>query len=129
ASKYKTEMCRLWSEQGQCPYNQKCQFAHGEPELRPLHRHHLYKTVKCRRFHDEGFCPFGPRCAFIHKETSAQIVVGVSSPAPVTHSVPMALPLDLLLPIAAPDAMRKSTKSLTNDILLRPSQFVLTPSF
>lgn len=28
--KYKTEMCKNFSETGFCPYRDKCQFAHGE---------------------------------------------------------------------------------------------------
>ena len=27
--KYKTEMCKNYSEMGYCPYRDKCQFAHG----------------------------------------------------------------------------------------------------
>ena len=27
--KYKTEMCKNFSENGFCPYTEKCQFAHG----------------------------------------------------------------------------------------------------
>ncbi|KAJ1823754.1 hypothetical protein LPJ56_002931 [Coemansia sp. RSA 2599] len=31
---YKTRMCARFTENGECPYNEKCQFAHGEKELR-----------------------------------------------------------------------------------------------
>ncbi|KAJ2721442.1 hypothetical protein GGI07_003955 [Coemansia sp. Benny D115] len=31
---YKTRPCQRFSEQGECPYGEKCQFAHGEEELR-----------------------------------------------------------------------------------------------
>ncbi|KAJ2693428.1 hypothetical protein H4218_006040 [Coemansia sp. IMI 209128] len=31
---YKTRLCQRFTEQGDCPYNDKCQFAHGEQELR-----------------------------------------------------------------------------------------------
>lgn len=30
---YKTVMCKYW-EQGKCKYQQKCSFAHGDPEMR-----------------------------------------------------------------------------------------------
>jgi len=33
---YKTNLCRTWTRQGNCPYGLKCQFAHGEHELRPV---------------------------------------------------------------------------------------------
>jgi len=32
--RYKTVMCTTWANTGQCPYNRKCQFAHGKEELR-----------------------------------------------------------------------------------------------
>jgi len=49
-----------------CKYGDKCQFAHGQEELRPLPRHPKYKTEPCRSFHSTGVCPYGPRCHFIH---------------------------------------------------------------
>lgn len=33
---YKTNLCRTFSKTGDCPYGAKCQFAHGEAELRPV---------------------------------------------------------------------------------------------
>ena len=36
---YKTELCRSWEEKGSCRYGAKCQFAHGEEELRKVARH------------------------------------------------------------------------------------------
>lgn len=68
ASRYKTELCRPFEESGYCKYGDKCQFAHGEQELRNLSRHPKYKTELCRTYHTIGFCPYGPRCHFIHNE-------------------------------------------------------------
>lgn len=65
-SRYKTEMCRPFQENGTCKYGDKCQFAHGMPELRNISRHPKYKTDLCRTYHSVGFCPYGPRCHFIH---------------------------------------------------------------
>ncbi|XP_053301693.1 mRNA decay activator protein ZFP36L1 [Pleuronectes platessa] len=65
-SRYKTELCRPFEENGSCKYGDKCQFAHGLHELRSLSRHPKYKTELCRTFHTIGFCPYGPRCHFIH---------------------------------------------------------------
>ena len=31
--KYKTELCKTFSETGKCPYGFKCRFAHGKEEL------------------------------------------------------------------------------------------------
>lgn len=66
SSRYKTELCRPFEENGFCKYGDKCQFAHGQAELRTLSRHPKYKTELCRTFHTIGFCPYGPRCHFIH---------------------------------------------------------------
>ncbi|XP_059212349.1 mRNA decay activator protein ZFP36L1b isoform X2 [Centropristis striata] len=66
SSRYKTELCRPFEENGTCKYGDKCQFAHGVHELRSLSRHPKYKTELCRTFHTIGFCRYGPRCHFIH---------------------------------------------------------------
>jgi len=65
-SLYKTELCRSFSETGSCRYGHKCQFAHGEHELRAILRHPKYKTEYCKRFSTTGACPYGSRCRFIH---------------------------------------------------------------
>lgn len=66
SSRYKTELCRSFTESGLCKYGGKCQFAHGTEELRDLSRHPKYKTELCRTFHTIGFCPYGIRCHFVH---------------------------------------------------------------
>mmetsp|Transcript_7584 Transcript_7584/g.33831 ORF Transcript_7584/g.33831 Transcript_7584/m.33831 type:complete len:148 (+) Transcript_7584:114-557(+) len=68
---YKTEMCRSFVERGYCPYGEKCQFAHGEHELRPVTRHPKYRTKKCKNFAETGVCTYGVRCRFIHERTVA----------------------------------------------------------
>jgi len=79
-SRYKTEMCRPFQENGSCKYGDKCQFAHGFGELRTVTRHPKYKTDLCRTYHSSGFCPYGPRCHFVHnldEATSQQIPANV----------------------------------------------------
>lgn len=66
SSRYKTEMCRPYQDEGVCKYGEKCQFAHGAEELRSVNRHPKYKTDLCKTYHKKGFCPYGPRCHFIH---------------------------------------------------------------
>ncbi|KAI0275115.1 hypothetical protein BC834DRAFT_840041 [Gloeopeniophorella convolvens] len=68
---YKTELCRSWEEKGSCRYGPKCQFAHGEEEIRKVQRHPKYKTEICRTFWVSGSCPYGKRCCFIHTELPA----------------------------------------------------------
>jgi len=63
---YKTELCRSFCETGSCRYGHKCQFAHGEHEVRPVMRHPKYKTEICKTFSNTGNCPYGNRCRFIH---------------------------------------------------------------
>lgn len=55
---YKTELCRSWEEKGTCRYGSKCQFAHGEDELRKVARHPKYKTEICR-------VSFEPPCSMV----------------------------------------------------------------
>ncbi|XP_066518531.1 mRNA decay activator protein ZFP36 [Hoplias malabaricus] len=71
-NRYKTELCRSYQEHGSCKYGVKCQFAHGENELRGLYRHPKYKTEACRTFYKFGYCPYGTRCHFIHEEKLAE---------------------------------------------------------
>lgn len=59
-------MCRPFKETGECKYGEKCQFAHGENELRNVQRHPKYKTEYCRTFYGIGLCPYGSRCHFLH---------------------------------------------------------------
>ena len=66
-SRYKTELCRQFIENGECKYGDKCQFAHGLVDLKDVNRHPKYKTDYCKTFHSKGFCPYGPRCHFIHE--------------------------------------------------------------
>lgn len=71
SNRYKTELCRGFQETGCCKYGSKCQFAHGEAELRGLYRHPKYKTEPCRTFYNFGYCPYGSRCHFIHEEKNS----------------------------------------------------------
>lgn len=70
---YKTELCRSFEETGSCKYGQKCQFAHGQDELRPIFRHPKYKTEECKTFASTGSCPYGKRCRFIHTPKQKQL--------------------------------------------------------
>lgn len=71
--KLKNELCRNYLSLGYCPYNDKCQFAHGTAELRQNCDHNgKYKTKKCTAFFREGFCLYGERCNFLHSEPCRQ---------------------------------------------------------
>lgn len=97
SSRYKTELCRSFAEVGSCKYGDKCQFAHGDEELRTITRHPKFKTENCKSFHSTGFCPYGPRCHFIHNndESKKTIINNLQAPigtatAPVTSATPAA---------------------------------------
>jgi len=75
-------MCKHFLDNGKCPLQQYCQFAHGPSELRqpndPLPKnfgktalgavHSNYKTEPCKNFMTEGECKFGDGCSFFHSE-------------------------------------------------------------
>jgi hypothetical protein len=71
--RYKTELCRNWVElKGRCRYGEKCQFAHGEEELRLPVRHPKYKTEICKNWLNKC-CRYGHKCSFVHgKEEDKQ---------------------------------------------------------
>ncbi|OQR68718.1 hypothetical protein BIW11_12729 [Tropilaelaps mercedesae] len=87
SSRYKTELCRPFEENGTCKYGDKCQFAHGLEELRSLARHPKYKTELCRTFHTTGLCPYGPRCHFIHNADEAKRIAASSATSPGSASL------------------------------------------
>lgn len=61
---YKTELCNKWATK--CPYGERCRFAHGFEELRPVARHNKYKTSVCHMFAAGEPCTYGHRCHFRH---------------------------------------------------------------
>ncbi|KAG7798848.1 hypothetical protein KL929_001891 [Ogataea haglerorum] len=65
---YKTEMCTQYQEKGYCPYGSKCQFAHGEEELKKVKRADNWKTKLCANWLKSGSCRYGKRCCFKHGE-------------------------------------------------------------
>lgn len=67
--KYKTELCKTFSQKGFCAYGNKCRFAHGKPELcgRPVDTK-KYKQKECASFFTNGTCCYGSRCHFKHEE-------------------------------------------------------------
>ena len=64
--KYKTELCKNWDEKGECPYKNKCKFAHGKDELREKINKKQSKK-KCAAFSKNWTCPYGTRCVYIHE--------------------------------------------------------------
>jgi hypothetical protein len=68
-SKYKTELCKSWTESGFCAYGNKCRFAHGRHELfEKSVNHKKYKQKECLSFFKNKYCCYGSRCHFKHEE-------------------------------------------------------------
>ena len=76
AEKYKTELCKSFSETGKCRYFSKCRFAHGKEDLSKKQITKNYKQKKCESFFSNGFCSYGLRCNFIHDERKLEEILG-----------------------------------------------------
>lgn len=87
-NRYKTELCKSYTETGICRYGTKCQFAHGKEEVRPILRHPKYKTETCKTFHSTGTCPYGIRCRFIHTRAKDDSLVVFSEEEMMGGKVP-----------------------------------------
>ncbi len=101
--RYKTELCRPFQDYGFCRYGDKCQFAHGEEDLKVLPRHPKYKTDLCRTYHTRGFCPYGSRCHFIHNLEEARKSDDESPPSPTRLSFSLPISPSLDSGISSPD--------------------------
>jgi hypothetical protein len=67
--KYKTELCKSWSESEFCAYGNKCRFAHGKHELfDKIINCKKYKQKECMSFFKNNYCSYGSRCHFKHEE-------------------------------------------------------------
>lgn len=63
---YKTELCVSFMKMGVCPYGSKCQFAHGEDELKQVERPANWRSRPCANWSKFGSCRYGKRCCFKH---------------------------------------------------------------
>ena len=84
--RYKTTLCKKFASTQSCPYGDKCQFAHGEQELRspnlqaqnPMFNMQMntkgqnnylnYKIVKCKNWEKDKSCKYGQHCTYAHGE-------------------------------------------------------------
>ncbi|XP_062909070.1 mRNA decay activator protein ZFP36L1-like isoform X1 [Mobula hypostoma] len=125
SSRYKTELCRPFEENGSCKYGDKCQFAHGIHELRSLARHPKYKTELCRTFHTIGFCPYGPRCHFIHNAEERRL-----SPAhEQQHQLPLSSSNKVDRPCLQHSYSFSGFSSSSNRLLDSPTSITPPPIF
>ena len=87
--RYKTALCKKYKESQSCPYGDKCQFAHGEQDLRTMNAMSQnmmftlgmggmgnknqnsmlnYKIVKCKNWEKDKTCKYGAHCTYAHGE-------------------------------------------------------------
>ena len=82
--RYKTILCKTFSNGQICPYGDKCQYAHGTQELRMFPSQNYlpnmgvgannksqnnylnYKIVKCKNWEKDHTCKYGAHCTFAH---------------------------------------------------------------
>lgn len=67
---FKTELCTKYVLSNECPYNEKCQFAHGLKELQTRQVNPKFKSKMCKNYNKTGYCRYGDRCQFKHGENS-----------------------------------------------------------
>ena len=83
-SRYKTVLCKNFKANGSCPYGDKCQYAHGEQDLRPINSQAQnmmyamgmnsknqnnminYKIIKCKNYEKDKTCKYGIHCTYAH---------------------------------------------------------------
>lgn len=65
---YKTELCSTFQRTGSCPYGTKCQFAHGQHELKHVQRGSKWRSKPCANWTKTGSCRYGNRCCFKHSD-------------------------------------------------------------
>lgn len=64
---YKTELCSSFVKSGgYCPYGDKCQFAHGQEELKVVDRPSNWRSKPCQNWLKTGTCSYNERCCFRH---------------------------------------------------------------
>jgi len=78
---FKTVICHNYQASGHCEFGQRCEFAHGQLELRTLAQNYLqlnpqYKTVMCTHFTEKGLCPQGQNCQFSHGDRELRVGAG-----------------------------------------------------
>ena len=110
--RYKTSLCKKFGTPEGCPYGEKCQFAHGEQELRiysgqPQNMMGMYnpnmfnksqnnllnyKIVKCKNWEKDKTCKYGAHCTFAHGDTDLHTK---NDNLYMSNTVPVMIPYDM----------------------------------
>ena len=109
--RYKTTLCKHFNTPQGCSYGDKCQFAHGNNELR-VNNNQMpfmmpganvnkmqnsmlnYKIVKCKNWEKDKTCKYGAHCTFAHGDTdlrtkSDNIYMGQTFPVMIPYQYDM----------------------------------------
>ena len=85
-ARYKTALCKHFNTPQGCSYGDKCQFAHGQQELKQIDNTKInnqnfipqnnkqknnlnYKIVKCKNWEKDKTCKYGAHCTFAHGDS------------------------------------------------------------
>ena len=131
--RYKTVLCKKFMSTQSCPYGEKCQFAHGEQELRPFNgqapnmmytmgmgsknQNNMlnYKIVKCKNWEKDKTCKYGVHCTYAHGEEELRNKADnlyQMNPSPYPFMMPI---------IASPD-MAQMQQLMQNNQFILPIQ-------
>ena len=119
--KYKTTLCKHFDTPQGCSYGEKCQFAHGNRELRSFNAQMMpsmnnlsksqnsilnYKIVKCKNFEKDGTCKYGQHCTFAHGDkdlrNKTENMFQINNPMMI---MPLAYPIDGNFQVMMPQGM------------------------
>ena len=121
--KYKTILCKHFDTPQGCSYGEKCQFAHGNKELRAYNGQIMpqmplgnltksqnsilnYKIVKCKNFEKDGTCKYGQHCTFAHGDkdlrNKTENMFQINNPMMI---MPLAYPIDGNFQVMMPQGM------------------------
>ena len=107
--RYKTTLCKHFGTPQGCSYGDKCQFAHGNKELRlnnnpmafmmqggngnKIHNSMInYKIVKCKNWEKDKTCKYGAHCTFAHGDTDLHTK---NDNLYMSNTVPVMIPYDM----------------------------------
>ena len=123
--RYKTSLCKHYGTPQGCSYGEKCQFAHGNQELR-LNNNQMtymippgtpglagnkttnsmlnYKIVKCKNWEKDKTCKYGAHCTFAHGDSdlrtkSDNLYMGTSIPVMIPYQYDMNS-MGMMMPMA-----------------------------
>ena len=129
--RYKTALCKKFTENQSCPYGDKCQFAHGEQELRNFNGHAQnmmyplgmgtknqnnmlnYKIVKCKNWEKDKTCKYGAHCTFAHGDEE------IRNKADNLYQFGSSIPtMPFMVPICPPMDMNQMQQLMANGQLM-----------